>query len=235
MKISCFNGFRNTVSRITDRKYVGSGSADRLECEANENEQKLAYERRGCRTEIGGYPMTEGKAAAIDPPADAAQLQQLYTQYARELWAIFYSICGDPERAQDAVQESFLKLQGYQGEQIRDARAWLLRVGQNWLRDQARRRVNSCVLLPGLDDQARQQMSADELLALGERQSQIRAALAELSEEDRKVLVMKYSMDWSSAQMGQVLDCTAAAVDMRLSRARRRLAGILEQRGIGND
>jgi DNA-directed RNA polymerase specialized sigma24 family protein len=50
-------------------------------------------------------------------------------------------------------------------------------------------------------------------------------------EDDRKVLVMKYSLGWSSAQMAIVMDCTAAAIDMRLSRARRRLAETLEEQG----
>jgi len=54
-------------------------------------------------------------------------------------------------------------------------------------------------------------------------------------EDDRKVLVMKYSLDWSSAQMAKVMDSTAAAVDMRLSRARRRLAELLEEQGYSND
>ncbi|MGB0739833.1 MAG: RNA polymerase sigma factor [Planctomycetaceae bacterium] len=176
--------------------------------------------------------MTDPDPAAEIPRTEAVDLQQLYSRYARELWAVFYSVCGDPERAQDGVQEAFLRLQSYCGESIRDHRAWLLRVGQNWLRDQARRRGNSCILLPGLDDRTQGQMSASDVLALSERQQLIRESLQELNEDDRRALVMKYSMDWSSARMGQVLGCSAAAIDMRLSRARRRLSEILEARGI---
>jgi DNA-directed RNA polymerase specialized sigma24 family protein len=43
---------------------------------------------------------------------------------------------------------------------------------------------------------------------------------------------MKYSMDWSAAQMATVMDCSPAAIDMRLSRARRRLAEILLEQGF---
>jgi DNA-directed RNA polymerase specialized sigma24 family protein len=42
-------------------------------------------------------------------------------------------------------------------------------------------------------------------------------------------------MDWSAAQIATVMDCSAAAIDMRLSRARRRLAEVLAERGFQND
>ncbi|HQX50794.1 MAG TPA: sigma-70 family RNA polymerase sigma factor [Planctomycetaceae bacterium] len=160
---------------------------------------------------------------------------QFYREHSRELWALFYAMCSDPERAYDAVQESFLRYYDYKGEPVRDLRAWLLRVGQNWLRDVARKKSSSCRLLPGLDDFAGQRNSEEDLLLLSERQEQIRGALGELNEDDRKVLVMKYSMDWSAAQMATVMDCSAAAIDMRLSRARRRLAEILVERGFEYD
>lgn len=162
-------------------------------------------------------------------------LDDLYSRTSRELWAIFYSQCSDPERAYDAVQESFLKLHSYQGEPIRDARAWLLRVGQNWLRDVARRKSNSTRLSPALDEIAQQRFVPEEILASEENRLAIRGALQQLLEDDRKVLVMKYSLNWSSAQMAKAMVCSAAAIDMRLSRARRRLAELLQEQGYSND
>jgi RNA polymerase sigma-70 factor (ECF subfamily) len=83
-----------------------------------------------------------------------------------------------------------------------------------------------------MDDFAGHRESAEDILTLSERQGQIRKAMQELNEDDRKVLVMKYSMDWSAAQMATVMDCSAAAIDMRLSRARRRLAEVLTEQGF---
>jgi RNA polymerase sigma factor (sigma-70 family) len=176
----------------------------------------------------------ESDADRAGPDRDQ-QLDTFYREHSRELWALFYAMCSDAERAYDAVQEAFLRYYDYQGEPVRDLRAWLLRVGQNWLRDVARKKSSSCRLLPGLDDLSRRQMSAEEKLALSEKQQQVRVALQELNEDDRKVLVMKYSMDWSAAQMAAVMDCSPAAVDMRLSRARRRLAELLAERGYQHE
>ncbi|MFM7059032.1 MAG: RNA polymerase sigma factor [Planctomycetota bacterium] len=164
------------------------------------------------------------------------QIEAFYRSHSRELWALFYSMCNDPERAHDAVQEAFARLYDYHGQPVRDLKAWLLRVGQNWLRDAARRKSNAVHLLPGLDDHSsKSTLTSEQHLQLRERQLQIRQALQMLNEDDRRVLVMKYSMDWSSAQMASVMDCSAAAVDMRLSRARRRLAEILTEQGFTND
>lgn len=171
-----------------------------------------------------------------DSPSDPKPtLDELYMQLSKELWAIFYSQCSDSERAYDAVQESFLRMHSYTGEPIRDARAWLLRVGQNWLRDVARRKSSSTRLTPSLDEMVPQPDTVNNLLMGEESRDTVRAALTTMIEDDRKVLVMKYSLGWSSAQMAKVMDCTAAAIDMRLSRARRRLAELLEEQGFGND
>lgn len=170
-----------------------------------------------------------------EPPSDTDHLDALFRELSRELWAIFYSQCSDPERAYDAVQEAFLRYHAYQGEEIRDARAWLLRVGQNWLRDVARRKSSSTKLSDALDEIVQSRSSSTDELMSDENRDRIREALKAMIEDDRKVLVMKYSLSWSSAQMAKAMLCTAAAVDMRLSRARRRLAEILEDKGFQND
>lgn len=184
---------------------------------------------------------------AEEPPSDlnsqgdsvrangADQLDTLYRENSREMWAIFYSQCSDPERAYDAVQESFLRLHAYSGETIRDPRAWLLRVGQNWLRDVARRKSSSCKLSATLDELPNNRFAADDILASEENREAIREALQQLLEDDRKVLVMKYALSWSSAQMAKAMVCSAAAIDMRLSRARRRLAELIGEVDNQND
>ena len=169
------------------------------------------------------------------PSADAdSPLGSLYRDQARELWALFYAYCGNAERAQDAVHESFLKLQ-QQTEEIRDQRAWLLQVGRNWLRDQARRKVNSVIKTDSLDINPADQPEPIAALLDNEQQEQIRDALQQLKEADREVLILRYALNWSSQRIGETLDTSAAAVDMRLTRARQRLADELEQLGFQHD
>jgi len=170
------------------------------------------------------------------PSADAdLRLEALYRDQSRELWALFYAYCGNAERAQDAVHEAFLRLQQQNTEEIRDPRAWLLQVGRNWLRDQARRKGNSVIKTDLLDVYASTREEPVSNLLGHERREQIRAALQTLKEEDREALILRYALDWSSQKIGETLGSSAAAVDMRLSRARQRLAQELEQQGFQHD
>ncbi len=162
-------------------------------------------------------------------------IEQLYKDQSRELWALFYAHCSDPERAYEALQESFLRLQAHKGEPIRDVRAWLLRVGRNWLRDVARRKSSSTRLTDKLDEQSSKPSEPSLLMEGEELRAEVRKALKELKSEDREVLVLRYALEWSSNRIATTLDSSAAAVDMRLSRARRRLAAILEEAGVGHE
>ncbi len=80
------------------------------------------------------------------------QLNTIYKSIGRQLWASFYAFCGNAERASDALQESFLKLQRQDLSTINDPRSWLRRVGRNWLRDVARRTKRSALIDAHLPD-----------------------------------------------------------------------------------
>lgn len=160
------------------------------------------------------------------------EIEAFYEDQSREIWALFYAQCNDPERAYDALQESFARLQKQDGAEIRDKRAWVIQVGRNWLRDVARRQKIAAKPSDYLDDLADTPAEPADLVEKAEINEKIREILVEMREEDRKVLVLRYALGWSSIQIGISLDTTAAAVDMRLSRARRRLGQLLKQRGI---
>lgn len=165
----------------------------------------------------------------------SAKVLEVYTQQGRELWARFYAQCSDPERAYDALQEAFTRLHQQNGEVIRDVRAWLLRVGQNWLRDVARRKSSHTRNTEHLDRLTDNSGDPAALVANQETQELVRKALQELKEEDREVLVLRYSLNWSSQRIAETLETSPAAVDMRLSRARKRLGVLLERDGITHE
>jgi RNA polymerase sigma factor (sigma-70 family) len=70
------------------------------------------------------------------------------------------------------------------------------------------------------------QSEADEPwqhLAAVESCAWVTLALQKLRESDREILVLRYGHDLGSRAIGEQLSINADAVDMRLSRARRRL------------
>lgn len=162
----------------------------------------------------------------------SCQVEAIYHEQSRELWALFYAHCCDAERAADAVQESFVRLFEQEPGEILDVRAWLLRVGRNWLRDVARhQKVKSRSLADPDLPKPPASKTPEELLSSQELQQQVRDGLDELREEDRTALILRYSLGWSSQKIADALESTPSAIDMRLSRARKRLGHWLENSG----
>ncbi|MCZ2343137.1 MAG: sigma-70 family RNA polymerase sigma factor [Bacteroidales bacterium] len=175
------------------------------------------------------------------PPESASddpirRFEELYQRHSREVWATAYARCLDSELAMDIVQECFFRLWRQQeaGEEIQNIRAWLLRVARNLAEDYAKsafRRngtqsgmVMNAIRTGGIGPH--EKLERDELFA------QIRVVLDELAPADRELLTLRYALDYDSPQIAEALGIQVAAVHMRLSRARQRLAERLSQHGI---
>ena len=61
---------------------------------------------------------------------------------------------------------------------------------------------------------------------------QLRELLAEMPKADREILTLRYALDYDTEAIAETLDVNAAAVHMRLSRARQRLADRLHANGV---
>jgi len=64
-----------------------------------------------------------------------------------------------------------------------------------------------------------------------ERVVMVRAALGELSDGDREILLLKYAENWSYIEISEHLGVSHSAVEARLHRARQRLRRIIERLG----
>jgi RNA polymerase sigma factor (sigma-70 family) len=168
---------------------------------------------------------------------DAAAFAALIRRLERAALAVAYAqLGGDAVRAGDAVQEAFLKA-WQKLDALEDPAkfpAWLCHIVRNVAVD-LRRRARPA------DDGAQDLSAADGAQVItdpaagldeAERRQQVTAALASLDELSRSAVVLRYYDNLSSREIGQLLGLSAAAVDMRLSRARQELrpllAGMLE-------
>jgi RNA polymerase sigma-70 factor (ECF subfamily) len=175
-----------------------------------------------------------GICLLMSSPALSPQVDDSYRRYAREMWSVFYGICSDAERATEAVQEAFLRYQRREGLGLRDERAWLLHVGRNWLRDFARRRRNS-EQAAGLNEVSTTALDPAGEAVRDELRVQVDQALSRLRSDDREVLLLRYALGWPAPRIAEVLGLRSAAVDMRLTRARQRLALVLNELGVNAD
>jgi RNA polymerase sigma-70 factor (ECF subfamily) len=172
-------------------------------------------------------------------PSDASAFDALYQKHSREVWALAYARWLDADAALDIAQEAFLRLwkQWNAGEAIHSPRAWLLRVARNLAEDYAKSafRRNGTHPPQAMTELRSKEPVPLETLVEQEQFARVRALLRDLAEPDREILTLRYALDYGSAEIAELLGINTAAVHMRLSRARQRLAERLTAEGVVAD
>jgi RNA polymerase sigma-70 factor, ECF subfamily len=173
----------------------------------------------------------------LQATVDRMNFNELYERHSREVWAVAYARRMDAHAAMDVVQEAFLRLwkQSQGGEVIHNPRAWLLRVARNLAEDDAKsafRRNGTHPPQTLMSLRSREGKPLDAVVE-DEQTSQIRGLLREVSDADREILTLRYAAECSSEEIAETLGIKVAAVHMRLSRARQRLAERLAAKGVG--
>jgi RNA polymerase sigma-70 factor (ECF subfamily) len=159
---------------------------------------------------------------------------QLVETYQTPVYNLCYRMLSEPEAAEDAAQETFLR--AYQHlhryDQKRPFATWLLSIAAHYCIDRLRRRKFAIFSMDAEDDDG----STMELPDLAspdpetesvkrEDRDQLHALLQNLDGTDRATIVMRYWYDFSEAEIAESLRLTVSAVKSRLHRARRTLAG----------
>ena len=158
---------------------------------------------------------------------------ELVEAYQSHVYNLCYRMLGEPEAAEDAAQETFLRafqhLHRY--DQRRPFATWLLSIAAHYCIDRIRRRKFSFISLdqeeehdaPELPD-AEAARPEDEAVRREQRE-QMQGAIGKLDSVDRAAIVLRYWHDCSEAEIAETLNLTVSAVKSRLHRARRELAG----------
>lgn len=173
-----------------------------------------------------------GRALKGDDPA----FTQLMRRHKAALFRFAQRYTGNADAAYDVVQESFVAawkaLDRYDGR--RSFGVWLRSIALNKARDRARRLFvrrlvfgQSDLDSPEARRQADPQVDAEATLLARERRQALDAALAQLPAALKAPLILTYFEGLSQQQAGEVLGLTAKAVEVRVYRARQRLAQLL--------
>jgi RNA polymerase sigma-70 factor (ECF subfamily) len=160
---------------------------------------------------------------------DRGALEHLLAPYERSLYALCRGMLAQPEDAEDAVQETFLRalrgLPGFRGEA--SLRTWLGRIAVNvcleWKRSAARDPEPASLTGEGDEHSlATPDSASPEAVVL--RRMRILEALHALHPRPRAVLLLKEIEGWSVAEIGAALGWSGKRVQNELYRARRALA-----------
>ena len=150
----------------------------------------------------------------------------LYKRYYNAMVALGYSITADMHLAEDAAQQSFAIACRDLPRLRRNDRfaAWLAGICRNTAK-QIRKSKNISLDFD-VQDSSRKR---DEIQS---RNLAVRRVVWDLRQRDREPIVMRYYDNLSYEQIADVLGISAQAVHGRLTRAKRKVAKLLEQNNI---
>lgn len=183
-------------------------------------------------------PMDDTRLIGEARSGDRTAFETLVRRYDRSVLRLTLRCLRSQEEAQDAYQETFLRLYRTLGEFRHDCslETWILRIATNVCMDLLRRRAARPEEVAGLDrapDPAedRPDHDPDRAFARLELRRRIEDALQGLAPRERMVFEMRHYEGMRLRQIGQVIGTTEETVKNCLFRAHRHLRAALADLG----
>jgi RNA polymerase sigma-70 factor (ECF subfamily) len=172
---------------------------------------------------------------------DERALQELVERYEPRLNNFIYRIIGDREKAEDLVQEVFIRVYRHikRFDQSKKFSTWAYAIASNLAKNELRNRSrNPLVLFQTIkgtwDDEDRPlqfedvKSRPDDMYRKRHLRELVDDTIAQLPEHHRQVFVLREINGLSYEEMAEVVGCNIGTVKSRLSRARAAFAAIIE-------
>lgn len=179
--------------------------------------------------EIGPSPVIPIRPSHL-PMEEKPTLRQVFDAEESPLLRYAHGLLGQRETAEDIVQDAFLKLHAH-WEEVTHPRAWLFRCTRNLalshLRDHKRE-------IPMDGNREWESSNPDPEQALGKLEAigTLQLLVAELQEEDRTLISLKYHDGLKYDQISQRTGLTVSNVGYKLHHALKNLADSLRRLGV---
>ncbi len=168
--------------------------------------------------------------------ARAEALSELYDRYGRLVFGLALNSVGNSATAEEITQDVFLRVWQH-ARQYRADRAkvstWLTSITRHRAIDQLRRRgsrpeqrsVDWAELEPGVEPSVN---GPEQVAALAMERERIHAAIAQLSEEQRRVLALAYFQGLTQSQIAESLGLPLGTVKTRIRLGMQKLRDMLQ-------
>ena len=160
---------------------------------------------------------------------ERARFESLFRENVRPLLA--YALARtDAHRAHDVVSSTFLVAWRRLNDVPAEPLPWLIAVARRVLAEQRRSEIRSRSLRTRLSlAVAASRSETEDLAEVAALTDSVRAALGRLRPGDRELLVMVAWHGFNTEQLAMALGCSKSVASLRLHRARRRFASLLER------
>ena len=172
---------------------------------------------------------------------DSRSFDVLVERYQARLLNFVYRIVGDRERAEDLVQEVFIRVHRHLGRFDRSKKfsTWIYTIASNLGKNELRNRARNPLVLftsitQGWDDEERplefEDPSArpDDQFRKRHVKELVEQSVAQLPKHHREVFVLREIEGRSYEEISEITHCNLGTVKSRLNRARNSFAEIIE-------
>jgi RNA polymerase sigma-70 factor, ECF subfamily len=155
---------------------------------------------------------------------DEETFRAFYERTARSVWSYLSRITGDPQSADDLLQETYYRFLRARAQWESEAhrRSYLFRIATNLARDRHRRAVATPTVQLGDRD-----VASDHNMGSPARRADLDRAMSKLRPRERALLWLAYGVGQPHTEIADTLGVKTASVKLLLFRARRKLAGLL--------
>jgi RNA polymerase sigma-70 factor (ECF subfamily) len=171
---------------------------------------------------------TEAECIALAKNGDQDAFTQIVDAYQNPVFNMCYRMLSNTQAAEDAAQETFWRAYKniHRYDDKRPFATWLLSIAAHYCIDQQRRKRLPSIDLDEIIEFAAEDPAPNPESAVisTEFKEEIQRQLAQLSESDRAVLVLRYFHEFSEEEICQTLSLSKSAVKSRLHRARLHMA-----------
>jgi RNA polymerase sigma-70 factor (ECF subfamily) len=171
---------------------------------------------------------------------DPNAFRQLVARYQTRLLNFMYRMIGDRERAEDLVQETFLRVYRHlhRYDPSRKFSTWLYTIGSNLAKNELRNRKRSpLVLFQTLRQRWRGEQRPfdfedsanrpDRMYAVQHLREVVDQTVARLADHHREVFVLRELEGRSYEEIAEITGCNIGTVKSRLNRARQSFAQLV--------
>ncbi|MFL6162917.1 MAG: RNA polymerase sigma factor [Jatrophihabitantaceae bacterium] len=179
----------------------------------------------GDREGVAGVPHT-----LLDIRSADQAVEQLYREHRLHMVRLAYLLVGDRESAEDVAQDAFAALHRH-WHRLRNTEAavgYLRTATVNGARSLLRRR-RTVRQFPQPDEAALSVESAEATSMLSAEHREVLAAMHQLPDRQREVLLLRYWSELGEAEIARTLGISVGAVKSNASRGRATIATMLGQ------
>jgi RNA polymerase sigma-70 factor (ECF subfamily) len=184
--------------------------------------------------------LTDSQVVQASLDGDARAFNELVSRYDQRLLNFVYRTIGDRERAQDLVQETFVRVYRHlkRFDQSKKFSTWIYTIASNLAKNELRNRSRNPLILfqtikKSWDSDHRPlewedtQYKPDDLFRKRHLREKVEEAVSQLPEHHRMVFVLREMEGKTYEEIADITGCNLGTVKSRLNRARNNFATII--------